>query len=69
MILKKKDKDSKYTYKSVYTFVSSIFEARTTYPFLACLFNGLFYTGGNLFLYGRLIFHILDVEIEPGCGK
>ena len=39
----KKDKDSKYTYKPIYTFVSSNYEARTTFLFLTCLFNGLIY--------------------------
>ena len=39
------DFDSKYRYKSIYTsIVSSNFEARTTFLFLTCLFNGLFYS-------------------------
>ena len=34
-----------YTYKSIYTLiVYSNFEARTTFLFLTCLFNGLFYS-------------------------
>ena len=41
--IKKKDKDGKYTYKSIYTFVSSNFEARTTF-----LFNELFYSTKSL---------------------
>ena len=35
IILIKKDKDNKFTYKCVYTFVSSIFESRTTFLVLA----------------------------------
>ena len=38
------DKDSKYTYKPIYTFVSSNYEARTTFLFLACFFIELFYS-------------------------
>ena len=42
---KKKDKDSKYEYKSIYTFVSSNFETLTTFIFFClCLSNGLFYS-------------------------
>ena len=41
------------TYKSIYTFVSSNFEARTPFILLTCLFNGLFLSFSKKFREDR----------------